>query len=210
MKNTIKNYLSYLGLFSKFDLLRHLPAIIRWLRGGIRGIAPPPIKRIVLAGYMNTYGLKQFVETGTFLGDTLAYIAQDNSIQATSIELDGVYFNAAKRRFTKYSNVTIMGGDSGTLMPKIVARLRNPALFWLDGHYSGDKTGKGDLETPVIGELQAIFCSPITGHVILIDDARRFDGTHDYPSLETLLATIRSDGRYHTEVSTDIIRLTPV
>jgi len=65
------------------------------------------------------------------------------------------------------------------------------------------------METPVSAELQAILASPIAGHVILIDDVRCFDGSHDYPHLDELMTVIRSDIRYHAEVSADILRLTP-
>lgn len=47
------------------------------------------------------------------------------------------------------------------------------------------------------------------GHVILIDDVRCFDGSLDYPYLDDFLAVIRAEGRYHLEVSTDILRMTP-
>jgi hypothetical protein len=55
-----------------------------------------------------------------------------------------------------------------------VRQLQEPALFWLDGHYSGVDTGKDELDTPVSAELEAILGSPVKGHVILIDDARCF------------------------------------
>lgn len=57
---------------------------------------------MVLSGYMKAYHLKHFVETGTHQGDTLADIAHNASIEAISIELDDVYYNAAKQRFSKY------------------------------------------------------------------------------------------------------------
>lgn len=158
---------------------------------------------------MHVYSLKFFVETGTHLGDTLAAIAQDPSLTAVSVELDGAYFDAARERFGSYPNVALLKGDSGALMPQIVSQLQHPALFWLDGHYSGGITAKGALATPVSAELQAVLSSQVHGHVILIDDARCFDGTDDYPRLEDLMALIRATGRYDIEVSTDIIRLTP-
>jgi hypothetical protein len=43
----------------------------------------------------------------------------------------------------------------------------------------------------------------------LINDARYFDGTNDYPNLDDLLRVVREDGSYSAEVSTDIIRLVP-
>jgi len=94
-------------------------------------------------------------------------------------------------------------------MPEIVAKMQDPALFWFDGHYSGGDTAKGDLETPVSTELQAILASPVKVHVILVDDVRCFDGSHDYPHLDQTLEAIRSDGRYHIEITGDILRLTP-
>lgn len=210
MKTFFKHSLSSIGLFPYLDLLRRLPETIHWLCSGCRGIAPSPVKRMVLAEYLRIYRLKHFIETGTHLGDTLADISHNRSIHATSIELDESYFKAAKKRFAKYQNVTLLQGDSGALIPAIVESLEEPALFWLDGHYSGGSTGKGALETPVSAELDAILQSPIKGHVILIDDARCFDGTHDYPKIDRLLETVRHTGKYQIEISTDIIRITPI
>jgi len=209
MKTIIKHNLSRLGLLPALDLIRRLPEVARWIQAGCTGIAPPPVKRMVLSAYLKRYGLTQFIETGTYLGDTLAYIAQQKSVHATSIELDEGYYRAAKQRFVGYPNVTILQGDSGKLLPEQVRQLQAPALFWLDDHYSGDDTGKGELDTPVSAELEAILDSPVKGHVVLIDDARCFDVTQDYPYLDRLLETVRRKNTYHIEVSTDIIRLTP-
>jgi len=208
-KNSLKRSLSRIGFYPGLDLIRHLPEIAHWLGKGCSGIAPPPIKRKAIISYLHSHGLKVFVETGTHLGDTLADVAHDKSIQTISIERADDYYRAAKRRFAGYRNVELFHGDSGKLMPVIVAKLQEPALFWLDGHYSGGSTAKGGLETPVSAELQAILASPVKGHVILIDDVRCFDGSHDYPHLYQILAAIRSDGRYHIEITGDILRLTP-
>ena len=48
------------------------------------------------------------------------------------------------------------------------------ALFWLDGHYSGGETAKGDADSPLREELEAIGRHPIKTHVIPIDDVRSF------------------------------------
>jgi len=209
MKTIIKHNLSRLGLLSTLDLIRRFPEITRWIQGGCTGIAPPPVKRMVLSAYRKRYGLTQFIETGTHLGDTLAYIAKRKRVHATSIELDEAYYRAAVRRFVGYPNVTLLQGDSGKLLPELVHQLRTPALFWLDGHYSGGDTGKGELDTPVSIELEAILSSSVKGHVILIDDARCFDGTNGYPHLDNLLKSVRVNSAYQFDVSADIIRLTP-
>jgi len=159
--------------------------------------------------YLRKFGLSRFIETGTHLGDTLAYMAHDKTIQCTSIELDDGFYQRAKARFTSYTNVELLLGDSGAQLPQVVRQLKSPALFWLDGHYSGSTTARGDLDTPVSDELQAILGSPIHTHVILIDDARCFDGSNGYPNLDDLLKVVREQSDYRVEVSADIIRLTP-
>ena len=214
MKRKIKQSLSRLGAYTGVDLvgslnlIRLFPEIYRWYKKGCSDVAPYPVKRKVVTSYLRSRGLKTFVETGTYTGETLAEVAVDRTVQATSIELADRYYRDAKRRFSSCQNVTLLHGDSGKLLPEVVDKLQAPALFWLDGHYSGDLTAKGDLETPISAELQAILSSSIAGHVILIDDVRCFDGSHDYPHLDELLAVIRRDGRYKVEVSTDILRLT--
>jgi hypothetical protein len=182
---------------------------MNWIRNGCTGIAPPPVKRLVVSSHLQRFGLHQFIETGTHLGDTLAYIAHDKSIKCVSIELADHYYEMAKQRFVSYPNVTLLNGDSGSILPQCVHNLQGPALFWLDGHYSGGITARGELDTPVSTELHAILDSPILDHVILIDDARCFDGKGSYPHLDALIKTVRDSGIYNIEVSTDIIRLTP-
>jgi hypothetical protein len=150
-----------------------------------------------------------FIETGTYLGDTIANVSYDKSVQVINIELPDVYYQMAQKRFLNYSNVTLLHGDSAKLIPQVITDLKEPALFWLDGHYSGGLTAKSDLETPVSEELQAILNSPVRSHVILIDDIRCFDGTHDYPHLDSILTAIRDDGKYNIEVSAGSLGITP-
>jgi hypothetical protein len=63
--------------------------------------------------------------------------------------------------------------------------LNEPAIFWLDGHYSGGFTAMGEKETPVYEELKIIFSNK-QDHVILIDDARLFNGNDGYPTFDDL------------------------
>jgi len=209
MKTKIKHILYNAGLFHSLHLILQLPKILNWIKNGCTGPAPPPIKRMVITSYLRRYGIRRFVETGTYLGDTLAYISQFEGIYATSIELQNAYFCEAENRFAKHKNINLLRGDSGKILPKIVLEIKEPTLFWLDGHYSGGNTGKGNLNTPVSAELDSILNSPIKGHVVLIDDARCFNGTHDYPHIDQLIESVRCKNTYHLEVSIDIIRLTP-
>jgi hypothetical protein len=78
----------------------------------------------------------------------------------------------------------------------------------LDGHYSAGNTARGALETPVSSEIDAILKHTVRHHVILIDDARNFDGTHDYPLLDQFRRSIlaaRPTAKF--AVADDIIRI---
>lgn len=209
MKTVLKHHLSKLGILPHLDSIRRFPETRRWISAGCTGIAPPPVKRKILMAYLHKYALNQFIETGTHLGDTLAYMAYNRNTQCTSIELADYYYQQAKGRFKSYANVKLLHGDSGALMSSVLSKLHTPALFWLDGHYSGGLTAQGECDTPVSTELQAILASSCKAHVILIDDVRCFDGSNGYPHLDDLLKTVRVQSNYCAEVSTDIIRLTP-
>lgn len=209
MKVILRNHLSQLGILPHIHSLRGMSEMLRWMQSGYTGPTPPYIKRRILKAYLHRFGLSQFIETGTYFGDTLAYLAHDKDINCTSIELAESYYLQAKARFAHYPNVRLLQGDSGTLLSSVVRQLNTPALFWLDGHYSGGTTSQGDCETSVSLELQSIFASMVKAHVILIDDVRYFDGSNGYPHLDDLLKTVRKQSNYCAEVSTDIIRLTP-
>lgn len=207
-KTQLKYILSRWGVLPRIDLVRRLPKIRSWIKNGCSGPAPPPLKRMVLSAYLQRFQLKEFVESGTYMGDTLAYIAFNKRVKCTSIELSEQYYSRASQRFSKWPNVNLVRGDSGSILPEIVKNLKKPAMFWLDGHYSGASTALGKTYTPVCNELEAILESPIKTHVVLIDDARCFDG-NDYPQIDEVLKIVRSKSRYRAEVSADIIRLTP-
>ena len=128
-----------------------------------------------------------------------------------SIELDEDLHRRAAQRFAACKDVAILQGDSGQVLPQLLANIAEPALFWLDGHYSADITAKGEKETPIMKELGNISRHPVKQHVILIDDARCFDGTHDYPTLKELEGIARQYWPDSTfEVRDDIVRIAPV
>ncbi|MGH3430856.1 MAG: hypothetical protein ACRDQZ_25355 [Mycobacteriales bacterium] len=208
MKRWLKYLLSDLGLMPTIDVVRYAPATAAWLAGGCVGLAPDPVKRQIISSYLRHFKLKTFVETGVYVGDTLAQVSRDRSVRCTSIELAEPYYRDAVNRFRRRANVDLLRGDSGELLPALVEALDAPALFWLDGHWSGGATAKGPVDSPISSELDAILSSPIRDHVVLIDDARCFDGHGGYPHLGELLETVRRSSGYRCEVSADIIRLT--
>lgn len=165
-------------------------------------------KHNTLRQLKNKYSLKTLVETGTYLGDTLYSLYNDFN-HLYSIELSPEYYKKAKQRFNKYSKIHIIQGDSGKELFKLVPSLNEPVLFWLDGHYSGGLTAKGDKECPIYEELDAIFNSS-QNHVVVIDDARLFVGENDYPTINELKNFVSlKRPAYFFEIETDSIRLLP-
>jgi hypothetical protein len=176
-----------------------------------------PEKREIIKGYKDKTNLNVFVETGTFLGDTVETLKGDFD-RLYSIELSEELTARAQKRFASDAKVTIIQGDSGNELHALLDQLKEPALFWLDGHYSSEffvgdeyiETAKGAKFTPILEELSAIFSHSIKSHVILIDDARCFVGSHDYPSLKEVKTFIRNHNpKLQVTVKRDIIRVVP-
>ena len=180
-----------------------------WKRNGCP--VPPPFgyKMQVLRDYAQQYYLDQMIETGTYQGQ-MDFALRDFFAHITTIELSPQLHAAAERQFAPYPQIECLLGDSAVIFPALLAKLKTPCLFWLDAHYSAGPTAKAALETPISGELNAVLEHEIRNHVVLIDDARNFDGTHDYPVLADLRETVlhkRPDLSF--AVDHDIIRITP-
>jgi hypothetical protein len=185
--------------------------LAKWIEAGRPAPPPPLAKRAMLNEYADRFGLKIFVESGTFHGDTVEAM-RGRFDQVYSIELAEHFHEKAKARFASAGNVDLRQGDSGKVMPEVVGLLKAPTLFWLDGHYSGGDTAEGDLRCPVWGELEAIFDGLDQPFVVLIDDARCFvnEGGQDYPAvkdIEAWVAARRPD--LGIEVEMDCIRIAP-
>jgi hypothetical protein len=196
-------------MLKRWDLrLKEFGAINRWERAGRPAPPPHPVKRKIIADFQSKFSFDTLIETGTFLG-MMVSAQKERFKKIVSIELDQNLYADARRRFADYSQVEILQGDSGSKLVEVVSRLNGKALFWLDGHYSGGFTARGALDCPIYGELDAIFESPYP-HVVLIDDARCFDGTQSYPKIEELREyLIRKAPEYSMMIDCDIIRMVP-
>lgn len=127
-----------------------------------------------------------------------------------SIELSEELYENAKKRFDGDDKITIIHGDSGIELGKLLARIEQPALFWLDGHHSGRETARGEKNTPIYEELTHIFNSRLREYVVIIDDARCFGTIPDYPSIGELSDFIKASiPNVKIEVENDSIRIIP-
>ncbi|MCK4918253.1 MAG: hypothetical protein KAS02_00490 [Candidatus Pacebacteria bacterium] len=170
---------------------------------------PPPhiIKQKAIKKYAEKYNIKTLIETGTYRGK-MVNAMRNVFDKIYSIELDTILYEKAVNKFEGYESIKIINGDSGEKLSEILETVNEPCIFWLDGHYSGDITAKGDLNTPIFKELISIFNHPTKNHIILIDDARCFVGKNDYPTIEKLQSFIKTkNDNLKLTTKNDIIKI---
>jgi len=177
---------------------------MRWRHAGAEGSTCPLQKRYSLFDLLRAHNLHLVVETGTFLGDMAAFLSA-RGFDVITIELDPTLAALARRRFAGNHRVQLIEGDSGSRLPAVVGQLTYPALFYLDAHYSGPGTGKGDIETPISAEIDLILQRAPAGSVVAIDDARCFGTEPDYPPLQDFLGALSRRGVADARVVNDAI-----
>lgn len=189
---------------------------IRLLLASKQAVPSIEEKRDEIEHYRKVYSPEIFVETGTFLGDTVEYFKLKFD-RVISIELSPALAEKAARRFADDKNVTIIQGDSSLVLPVLMTEMGSSVLFWLDGHYSSEffvkdefiQTAKGVTNTPIEKELDIILQSSMDV-IILIDDARLFNGKDDYPSIKAIEAKVKSFKKdSEVFVEKDIIHILP-
>jgi hypothetical protein len=190
MEETIKNFLERTTVLGTVARLRRRKRFEKkfteWKKKG--SILPMPHfgKQQVVAEYAEKFAPPVFIETGTYTGH-MVYAMINKFEEIYSIELDNALAQKAKKKFAGYRHVHIIQGESDQILPEILKNIQKPCLFWLDAHWSGGPTARGELETPIIQELKCILNHPgKKNHILLIDDARCFTGQNDYPTLRTL------------------------
>jgi hypothetical protein len=206
MIQATKNILKKTPLYDFIQHRRGERELQEWRESG-KPLPPPHVlKQRVVREYAGAFSLDTLVETGTYVG-TMVEAMKATFKEIFSIELDRALYERARGKFSGFQHIHIVQGDSGEVLPDILKQLTRPCLFWLDGHYSGGITSKGQLDTPVLKELECILNHPLASHVILIDDARCFVGENDYPTIEELRDFLLA-ARPHWvfEVTDDIVR----
>ena len=181
----IKQQIKQSQIYDMILQVRRYREFWQWKRRGLSIPVPHIIKQRTVREYAKRFHLDTLVETGTYKGEMI-YATRKSFQRIFSVELDLTLYEQAKQKFISNHHITILHGDSATMLPEILAEINTPSLFWLDAHFSGGITAKGDINTPIIQELQLILNHPIKTHVILIDDAREFVGQNDYPQLDML------------------------
>lgn len=149
------------------NYLREKKIILNWYLKNKPTSPPHSIKQKTIKKYAKKYNIKTFIETGTYKGEMIE--ATKNIFKKIySIELDNDLWTKAIEKFKDDKYIKILNGDSGEILPKLLKKINNPCIFWLDGHYSGGITARGELNTPIFKELEAVLNHKIKNHVILI------------------------------------------
>ena len=182
-RNRIIAWFPWLSKIS--EIVQLLQAAIRWRNAGWFVPVPHFVRRAMLISQSRAIEAEIFIETGTYKGGT-TWCLLDEFRQIHTIEIVSDLASLARERFRKFPKVTVIQGDSAAVLPELCGSLSGPCLFYLDGHYSGGITGKGESDCPVMTELQAIFDHTPHPFRIVIDDARLFGADPAYPDLKTI------------------------
>jgi hypothetical protein len=162
--------------------------VMQWYFRGRPDPRPKIAKYKMLKSYLKKLRLETVVETGTYLGDFVAYMA-GSAKNVYSIEISNPLFNAAKKRFQRSPGIHLELGDSAIILPRILAIVDAPSLFWLDAHFSGGITLGDENKSPIMDELRIILEHSIRhgfDHLVMIDDARDFIGKSGYPAISDI------------------------
>ena len=109
-------------------------------------------KRGLLRRLQKVYKYDYFVETGTNEGLTPHFLRGHFS-KIWTIELDDALYARAQKFLAPFGNISVLHGDSSEVLKEIIPLIDRPAIFWLDGHYSGGATAKGRIKQPLAQEL---------------------------------------------------------
>jgi hypothetical protein len=177
--------------------------VLHYVVEGSPAPPPHPVKMATIGLYQKLSGYKVFVETGTLVGETVE-AASKLFKECHSIELSEKHHNIARDRLKGKENVKLHLGSSDEILPKLLHKISQPAVVWLDAHHSGDDTA-GEGMDPLKAELEALLKYTRKKHIILVDDARGLGVTK-----EDLSKIIQSFGSaYHASVLNDSVRIVP-
>lgn len=169
---------------------------LQYLDWSSREFSSPSPQRVKWRVLRRWGGVDQWIEAGTFLGETTAYLSSFANF-VYSIEANPELAQSAANRFRNTPNIEILKGSSELELMKLLDKLPlNQSIdvtFWLDGHYSSGITFRGLVDTPILVELQNISknIGKFERLTILVDDIRCF-GSMDsnyssYLDLSTLV-----------------------
>jgi len=129
---------------------------------------------VKLKEVIETFNIKNFVETGTGSGESLSYIInlEIDDINIYTIEVIDEIYNFIVDKFNIFKNVNLIKGYSHIEMSKILEKLSPlPTLFWNDAHFPGADYGIN--EATYTSETDAIKRIPLETELRIIKESGR-------------------------------------
>jgi len=185
---------------------KHFTLFSEWEENDFNVPAPHFIKQRIVT--RNVIRDSTIIESGTHLGDTTRMLSKLTT-KVISIEPDRKLFLKATKRFSDYNNIKIVSGTSEQVLPDLLKSISGDVSFWLDGHYSGDGTFKGHLDSPIKVELFEIQknLNNFKNICVLVDDVRCFNpkipAYSDYPPIDFLI-NWATDNNFSWNIENDI------
>jgi len=178
-------------------------------------------KTFLISGLIETSKIKFFVETGTFLAETLMAVSPNFTYNWSVEAQENCFRNCQVRTQDPIrKNIKLFLGESPETLPIILSELNERpetdkrCIFFLDAHFSGAvDANASDIKThfseqhgncPLIQEIEEIGKHEEKNHLILIDDIRMM-GTEGWPTIEETLESIKSiNENYSFRYCTDL------
>lgn len=136
------------------------------------GLVYPGVPTELVCTLQDTFGVQCFIETGTYLG-TSALWASKRFRSVFTIEADRKLYEAACAHLASAKNVVPICENSSSGLAQVLARINEPAIVWLDAHWSCGETFGADDQCPLLTEIRLLNEFPHE-HFVIIDDARLF------------------------------------
>jgi hypothetical protein len=113
-----------------------------------------------------------FIETGTCWGETVSNMEPYfNNIY--TIEFSEMFYKRTKNKYAG-TKIIFLLGDSSIVFETLLPTIEEPTIFFLDGHWSQNGTGKSAKDCPLDEEITHINNLFKNEAIIIIDDYRLF------------------------------------
>jgi hypothetical protein len=161
------------------------------------------------------FQIANFVETGTFEGNTTVW-ASEHFQKCVTIENSKPVYERTIANHGHIAKIQFLFGNSATELKPVIEKLNGNSLFWLDGHWSGWDTYGEEDQCPILKELEQVGTRP--SDFLLIDDARLFlappalpNRADQWPTVDEVISAIHKfNPEHYITVYEDVIVAAPV